>query len=219
MSSVGKKPLHSDPVNSKPLAMPSSSRSPSFRNSSSNPTTANGLIKIPSVRGNTGLSRPSRGSVRRPSPNTSFLNTNTNISNDTSEEDVRAENGVLIDELRDRLRKAETASEEYQRHLAMLQTRLDDSLLQQETLEERVQEGVERIEALDIEKTQTARQWREMESSIQAERDLMMKDKNEMNLKEEELLAVNQRLKETLAQRETRNNTDEDYSLPRSRKS
>lgn len=123
-----------------------------------------------------------------------------------------------MDELRNRLRKAETASEEYQRHLAMLQSRLDDSLQQQGTLEDRVQESIGTIEALEIEKTQAARQRREMENIIEAERVSMMKDKNEMKTKEEELLAVNQRLKENLAQRETRYSMDEDHGLPRSRK-
>ena len=124
-----------------------------------------------------------------------------------------------MDELRNRLRKAETTSEEYQRHLAMLQTRLDDSLQQQGMLEDRVQENIGAIEALEIEKTQAARQRREMESNFEAERISIMKDKNEMKAKEEELLAVNQRLKETLAQRETRYSIDEDHGLPKSRKS
>lgn len=219
MSSVGKKPLYSDSMNSRPSGMPTSSRSPSFRSSSSNSTATNGVNRVPSVRGNNGLSRPSRGSVRRTSPNTSFPNTNTSVSDDANEEDARAENGALMNELRNRLRKAETTSEEYQRHLAMLQTRLDDSLQQQGMLEDRVQENIGAIEALEIEKTQAARQRREMESNFEAERISIMKDKNEMKAKEEELLAVNQRLKETLAQRETRYSIDEDQGLPRSRKS
>lgn len=219
MSSVGKKPLYSDSMNSRPSSVPTSSRSPSFRSSSSNSTATNGVTRAPSIRGNNGLSRPNRGSVRRTSPNTSFPNTNTSVSDDASEEDARAENGALMDELRNRLRKAETTSEEYQRHLAMLQKRLDDSLQQQGMLEDRVQENIGAIEALEIEKTQAARQRREMESNFEAERISIMKDKNEMKAKEEELLAVNQRLKETLAQRETRYSIDEDHGLPRSRKS
>lgn len=216
MSLLTKKTSPSETMNSKPPGMPTTSRSPSFRSSSSNAPVAH--VRSPSVRGNSGLSRP-RGSGRRPSPNPSALSTNTNVSDDVSEEDARAENAGIMEELRDRLRKAEIASEEYQRHLSMLQTRLDDSLHQQGTLEDRVQEGIGRIEELEFENNQSARQRRELECQIESERTTMTKDKNEQKAKEEELLAVNQRLKETLAQREMRYNVDEDKISTRSRRS
>lgn len=218
MSSSGKKALHSELVNSKPSAMSLSSRSPSHRSSPISTTATNGATRTPSVRGNPGLSRPNHGSLRRQSPHTNSINTNTSLPENAHEEDVRAENGMLIDGLRERLRKAETASEEYQRHLAMLQTRLDDSLQQQEMLEDRVQEGIGRIEVLETEKTQAARLRREMENNFQEERILMMQERKEMQNKEVELLAANQRLKESLTQRESRYNSDEDHGSPKSRK-
>lgn len=216
MSLLTKKTSPSETMNSNPPVMPTTSRSPSFRSSSSKAPVAH--VRSPSGRGNSGLSRP-RGSGRRPSPNPSALTTNTNVSDDISEEDARAENAGIMEELRDRLRKAEIASEEYQRHLSMLQTRLDDSLHQQGTLEDRVQEGIGRIEELEFENNQSARQKRELECQIESERTTMTKDKNEQKVKEEELLSVNQRLKETLAQREMRYNVDEDKISTRSRRS
>lgn len=116
------------------------------------------------------------------------------------------------------MRKAETASEEYQRQLNMLQTRLDDSHFQQGKLEDQVAEVMGTMEELENEKSRELRLRREMESNFDAERTAFVRDKDEQKAKEEELELVIQRLKENLAQRDLRSGVDDDNALSRSRK-
>lgn len=156
--------------------------------------------------------------MKRSVPNASFVNTNIDVSGDVSEEEARANNASIMDELKNRLQKAETASEEYQRQLSMLQNRLNDTLLEQGALEDRLQEGIGKIEMLENDKLQAAREKREMESQFDAERMAVMKDKDERKLVEDELQSVNQRLKDALAQRETRYTADEEKGPERTRK-
>lgn len=124
-----------------------------------------------------------------------------------------------MDELKNRLRKAETASEEYQRQLSMLQNRLNDTLLEQGALEDRLQEGIGTIERLENDKIQATREKREMENQFDAERRVVVKDKEEQKFVVDELQLTNQRLKDTLAQRETRYIVDEEKAPERPRKS
>ena len=215
LSSGTKKPSPSKSVNLRTATMPNPPRSPLSRGSSSSTVTANGVARAPSTRGSAGVSRP----VKRPSPgNSSFLNTNVNVSDDTSEEDARAESISIMDELKSQVRKAETASEEYQRQLNMLQTRLDDSLLYQAKLEDQTAECMGKMEELENEIITESRQRREMENSFDAERAAFSRDKGEQKVKEAELESTIQRLKESLAQRELRSNLDEDGGFSRSRK-
>jgi chromosome segregation ATPase len=122
------------------------------------------------------------------------------------EEALRAENMAIIDDLRERLAQAESGFETNKRQVEVLQRKLDDALKEQAKLEERVHESEEQIESLTNEKREAARQMREMETIYEAERSGMMKEKEEMNNREEEMQAVIQRLKDSLAQR----NNDED---------
>ncbi|KAL2158219.1 hypothetical protein VTH06DRAFT_4539 [Thermothelomyces fergusii] len=122
------------------------------------------------------------------------------------EEALRAETVAIIDDLRERLAQAEAGLETYKRQAEVLQSRLDDALREQARLEERVHESEEQIEALTNEKRDALRQIREMETIYEGERSAMMKEKEEMANREEEMQAVIQRLKDSLAQR----NNDED---------
>lgn len=153
--------------------------------------------------------------MKRPSPN---ANMNFNVSDDPSEEDARAENITIMDELKSRMRKAETASEDYQRQLNLLQTRLDDSLSHQAKLEDQMAEDSGKMEELESARLQESRQKRDLEANFEAERMAFMRDKSEQKLKQEELELVIQRLKDTWAQREARYSVDEDRGLPKSRK-
>lgn len=218
MSSVVKKPSPSKSINSRSSAMPNPPRSPLLRGPSSTTVTANGVARSQSSRGTAGTSRSSRDTVKRPSPNTSFLNTNPDVSDDANEEDARAENISIIEELREKTRNAETASEEYQRQLNMLQTRLDDSLCQQGKLEDQVAEVLKTMEDVENEKSREIRLRRDMESNFDAERAAFLRDKNEQKVKVEEMELVIQRLKENLAQRDLRTGVDDDNGLSRSRK-
>jgi hypothetical protein len=62
-------------------------------------------------------------------------------------------------------------------------------------------EETERVEALKLEKKDTARQTREMEGIYEAERAGMTKEREEWQNREEEMQAVIRRLKESLSQR------------------
>ena len=145
---------------------------------------------------------------------------NTTASDDASEDDARAKHVSLMDELRSRLQKAETASEEYQRQLNLLQARLDESQQEQGQLEDRLHQSSRDIEELESDRVQSARQKREMQDLYETERTSMLKDKIEQKAREDELLSANQRLKESLAQRETRNNSEDSrMGTPRIRES
>ena len=130
---------------------------------------------------------------------------NTTASDEASDDDARAERISLMDELRSRVQKAETASEEYQRQLNLLQTRLDESQQEQGKLEEQLHQSNLNIEELESDRALSARQKREMQELYETERTSMLKDRAEQKTREDELLSANQRLKENLAQRETRN--------------
>lgn len=145
---------------------------------------------------------------------------NTTASDDASEDDARAEHVSLMDELRSRVQKAETASEEYQRQLNLMQARLDESQQEQGQLEDRLHQSSRDIEELESDRAQSARQKREMQDLYETERTSMLKDKIEQKAREDELISANQRLKESLAQRETRNNSEDSRTgTPRIRES
>jgi DNA repair exonuclease SbcCD ATPase subunit len=122
------------------------------------------------------------------------------------EEAIRAETVAIIDDLKERLALAESGSDTYKRQAEVLQSKLDDALKEQAKLEEKVHESEEQIESLTNEKREASRQMREMETIYEAERSAMMKEKDEMGNREEEMQTVIQRLKDSLAQR----NLDED---------
>lgn len=125
----------------------------------------------------------------------------------------------MMEELRNRVQKAEIASEEYQRQLNMLQQRLDESSQEQGKLEDRVHESEAKINDLEDEKVLAIRQKREMEKLFESERTAMVNDKAEQRSKGDEQQSVIQRLKETLAQREARAGIEDDKGLSRSCKS
>lgn len=97
----------------------------------------------------------------------------------------------------------------------MLQSRLDDALKEQGKLEERLHEEEERIEGLENEKRESIRQKRELETIYEAERAAVIKDKEATHSREEELQAIIQRLKESLAQKESRPGVGDDGRLSR----
>lgn len=173
----------------------------------------NGVVRSPSLRGGAGLQRPGRGG--RASPQTSFLSTNTTASDDADEDTARAEHNSLMEELRSRVQKAETASEEYQRQLNLLQARLDESQHEQGQLEDRLHHSSGKIEELESERAQAKRQRRDTEDLWNTERTSMTQDKAELEAREEGLLAANQRLKEALAQREMRSGLDGEKAISR----
>ena len=143
---------------------------------------------------------------------------NTTASDEMSEDDARAEHISMMDELRSRVQKAETASEEYQRQLNFLQARLNESQQEHSQLEDRLHQNNMRVEELESDSAQFARQKREMQDLHDTERTSLLKDVAEQRKREEELISVNQRLKESLSQREARNSgEDSKLGSPRTR--
>lgn len=156
-----------------------------------------------------------RAAVKKPAAPSSLSNSQT-TQLDAEEEDQRIENAALVEDLKERLQKAETASEEFQKHVEVLQSRLDDANKEQVKLEDRLHEEEEKMEALENEKRETLRQRRELENIYEAERASVMKDKEEAQTREDEMQEVIQRLKDNLShQRESRPGLDDEGRLPR----
>lgn len=129
------------------------------------------------------------------------------ISSIDVDEAARAETVALIDDLKARLEKADATSEQFRKQAEVLQSRLDETLKEQAKFEERLHESEEQIEALRNEKRESARQMREMETIYEAERSSMLKEKEEMSNREEEMQSVINRLKDTINQK----NVDDEY--------
>ncbi|KAA8569127.1 hypothetical protein EYC84_000797 [Monilinia fructicola] len=109
-----------------------------------------------------------RSAMQRPGAGTSNLSSNSVPS--VADDDARAENIALLDDLKERLRKTETISEQFQKQAQVLQSRLDEALQEQGKLEDRLHENEEKLETLQNEKRDALRQKREMESIYEAER-------------------------------------------------
>ncbi|KAK7756008.1 hypothetical protein SLS62_001951 [Diatrype stigma] len=202
MSATTKKPPHTNGVNGRlsnsptaenrrPTTPPGHRRSATATTANSG-TAANTPSRTRSVRGGTPVSARAAASHRA----TSSLSHSVEVDSD-----ARAEAIALIEDLKERLSKADTTAEQYRKQTDVLQSRLDETLKEHSKLEERVHESEEQIEALRNEKRESARQIREMETIYEAERSSMLKEKEEMSNREEEMQAVINRLKETLNQR------------------
>ena len=210
MSALNRKPTPANGPSQRPPATPTSRNSPSKSS-----TSINGTGRSPSLRGNSGLGRPGRGGPNTRSPQTSYLSTNATASDDASEEDARAEHVSLLEELRGRLQKAETASEEYQRQLNLLQARLDESQFEHGQIEDQLHQSQTRIEDLENDQAAALRQKRDVEGLLENERDALLLDNREQLGRIEELQSANQRLKENLAQRDKRGSVDGGKALSR----
>ncbi|KAL8999770.1 MAG: hypothetical protein Q9169_001443 [Polycauliona sp. 2 TL-2023] len=180
------------------------SRSPSSQGSMTSSTNLTGTGRSSPVRGVNGIARSARGSVKKPSHTLGQQGASRTPSYDSQEADSRAENVSLMEELRQRMQKAESLSEEYQRQLQSLQSRLNDSQHDHGRLEDQLHERDEKIADCENQAKFAARQRRELENNIDFERKAMLQDQSERRMAEEELRAINQRLKDGLAERESR---------------
>ncbi|KAL8710830.1 MAG: hypothetical protein Q9220_004633 [cf. Caloplaca sp. 1 TL-2023] len=182
------------------------SRSPSSRGL--NPPTSNltSTGRSSPVRGMNGITRSARGSVKKPA--SSRTNTGHTTSDDPRDHDVRAEHQALMEELRERVSKAETLSEEYQRQLKTLQSRLDDSLQHHGKIEDQLHESEDKVVDLESTVKQAARLRRELEDNFESERNYFLQSRAEQSAMEEQLRATNQRLKDTIAERDVRSMED-----------
>lgn len=138
------------------------------------------------------------------------------VAADPSEEEARAQNAALIEDLKEQLQKAETASEQYRKQLGVLQMRLDEAVSEQSKLEDQGHERDSKIEALNGEIRDHVRQIRDLEQAHELERNAMLQEKEQQASREEEMQATIQRLKETVSQRDMRIGTDGDKNVSRS---
>nr|POE98588.1 hypothetical protein CFP56_75517 [Quercus suber] len=179
--------------NRSPSRMAPTSTSTSTTNVNSAP---NGLNRAKSVRSGGVVS--ARAAVRKPA------------ESDVALDEVKAEMQARLDELYEKLQHVEQSWEDSQKQAAILQVKLDEARKEQGTLEESVHEHTERVEELENEKRESLRARREFEQIYEAERAATMREKEEAQLREEEMQTSLQRMKETLAQREMRAGLDDD---------
>lgn len=165
---------------------------------SSTPTT-NGTTPVSrtrSVRGGAnGTPVSARAAVKKPAASSNLSTSQA----DAADNDARDEQAALLQDLKERLQKAESEAEERQKQVEILNSRLDDALTEQAKLEERAHEEEEKVESLENVKRELTRQHRELEGIYEAERAQIIKEKEETQSREEEMQNTIQRLKETMA--------------------
>ncbi|KAF2853957.1 hypothetical protein T440DRAFT_389491 [Plenodomus tracheiphilus IPT5] len=182
---------------------------------SSTPTTngTSGVAKTRSVRsGTNGAPVSARAAAKRPAAVSSLSSSS---PADTADEDARDEQAAYLQELKDRLQKAETEAEERQKLVEVLNARLDESLAEQAKLEERAHEEEEKVESLENVKRELTRQHRELEGIYEAEHTQAMKEKEETQAREDELQNTIQRLKETMATKNVHVSEDDEPQVSR----
>ncbi|KAL8403567.1 hypothetical protein RB594_008723 [Gaeumannomyces avenae] len=174
-----------------PASVPTVPRRGSVRGAA--PVTARAAVQS---RRESPLSNGVGGSGRNsPAPSTP------NAAATEAEETARAEAVAAIDDLKERLTQAQNAGESQRRQAEVLQSRLDEAVAEQAKLEERVHEQEEFVETLRNEKREATRRIHELEGIYEAERGAMVREKEDFSNREEEMQAVIQRLKDSLANR------------------
>lgn len=148
------------------------------------------------------VSRSTRGSFKKPTSSVNRSNGPSLTPDNAEEADARAEHASLLEEFRQRVQRAETMSEDYQRQLQVMESRLKEILQEHGRLEDRLHEREEKITKLEDQEKIAARQRRDTESEFDSERKAMLRDQLEQKAVEEELRAANKRLKDNLAGRD-----------------
>lgn len=193
---------------------PSTNGTPSRTHSRSPSASTNGLSRSPSLRGSAPVS--ARAAARKPGRSNLSMSSVPKVTPDPSEEEARAQNAALIEDLKEQLQKAETASEQYQKQLGVLQMRLDEAVSEQGKLEDQAHEKDSRIESLNGEVRDHVRKIRDLEQAHEQERNAMLQEKEQQASREEEMQATIQRLKESLSQKDMRINAEGDKNVSRS---
>ncbi|KAI9820429.1 MAG: hypothetical protein M1832_003762 [Thelocarpon impressellum] len=189
---------------------PSSSSTPLSRRPSRSPTPStpppnHGLAPSRSIRGGAvGTPVSARAAAKRAGGGHPTLSASANTNGpdgwpDAGESDARAEAAAVIEDLKTRLQESDAAGATYQRQLESCQSRLDEALVEQGRLEDRVHESDEKAKRLAAEKKEAARQWRDMERGHEAEVAALAREREELVGREQQALLFSQRLKEKLA--------------------
>jgi len=115
----------------------------------------------------------------------------------------------MVDDLKSQLRKAEVTSEKYQTQLLTLQSRLDEALGGQARLEQTASAHAEKIESLQNNHKEVAKQKKQLQDSRDESSTTSLRDgEGAAAAREEELSVIISRLQDTLAQREPRKSMD-----------
>lgn len=117
---------------------------------------------------------------------------------DQDDEDEKNANAQLMADLKEQVQRAEQASEQYRKQLEVMQQRLDDATNEQTEAEERDFARQTELDKLRAEIKEAARHNREMETSYESEKRMLLQDRDTQSSKEAELQAIISRLNETL---------------------
>jgi predicted nucleic acid-binding Zn-ribbon protein len=117
---------------------------------------------------------------------------------DRDDEDEKATNAQLLADLEQRLQRSEQASEQYRKQLEVMQSRLDEATNEQTASEEKEFAQRTELDKLRAELREAARQNREIETSYESEKRMLLQDRDNQVTKEHELQATVARLNESL---------------------
>ncbi|KAI9725103.1 MAG: hypothetical protein M1828_003444 [Chrysothrix sp. TS-e1954] len=183
----------------------SKSRSPSRQNTSA-AGTAGGVSHNRSVRSTTNSPMSARAAVKKPGPSSSKESSN-------NHDDARAETASTIEDLRSQIRKADETSDEYEKEITVLQSRVDEALEGQSKLEESSQECMQRIEVLQQQNQELVKRHRESQSALENEKRASTREREEAATREEDLNASIQRLRENMAYRGRRRSAERESTI------
>ncbi|KAG0634593.1 hypothetical protein HOY80DRAFT_894649 [Tuber brumale] len=196
------------------------------------PSTTRGPARSPTPNSSGPAAGPPNGAVRRNTLRDRELSSGNPSRNSTSSplsarsaakrpssnsSDADFEGAAILEDLRSRLAQsesaAEAAAEEYAKQVKALQIRLEEALGEQMRMEEVCHAKDEVIENFEIQIKDLTRAKRDQDNIYEAERIAAQQEKEEMLDREEELNAIVQRLKDSLAQREKSADCDSRNSL------
>ena len=192
-------------ANSSSASATSKSRSPSRANATSG-AAAGGVNRTRSTRTTTNSLVSARAAVKKPGQVSGKESGN-------GQDDNRAENASMVEDLRAQLRKAETESDEYQKEIAVLQSRLDEAIEGQSKLEESTQEYTRRLETLQKENSDYGRRQRELQNVVDHEKTASTREREQAAAREEGLNATIQRLRDSLAHRGRRKSLEHESGI------
>lgn len=115
-----------------------------------------------------------------------------------ADDDAKAEAAGLVEDLKAQLRKAESASDEYQKQLYIVQQKLDEIQVDYAKAEDAANEHIERIEALTKDNQDAQRKYKELENIYENEKAASMREREEAMAREEDLQGTVQRLKDSI---------------------
>ncbi|KAK2882367.1 hypothetical protein FQN49_000422 [Arthroderma sp. PD_2] len=220
MASTPRKPSSPTPGGRKTPSTDAQTSPNGPRKASQSPNAmTNGVGRSPSAKGSPGHVSARAAAARRAGlgrSNLSMSSVPRSFSNNNEDDETRAANTALIDDLKEQVQKAETLSDQYCKQLGVLQMRLDDAVSEQGRLEEQAHEKDAQLNPLRDEIKELQRQFRDLEQQHETERGSVLADKENQAKREEELESTIQRLKETIAQKDFRMGVDSERNLSRS---